>query len=258
MENNFLITKIEKVVLFRKQKSVESYASLLPANELIFDFSGEYTVYFGDTVLKVSPSTVRFLPRGTVSKYEIERSKLGECIDVFFESDKPISSVAFTVHSKSNEYIGSLFKKLFSVWNNKGEGYYFESMSLLYKILSSLQKNNYLPTEQYVKILPAIEEIEQGFLDKSLTNEYLASVCEISESCLKRLFKKKFGVSVKKYIIQKKMNYACELLSVRRYSVNQIAEMCNFSDIYFFSRQFKEQIGVSPTEYIKKYKNQHA
>ena len=94
-------------------------------------------------------------------------------------------------------------------------------------------------------------------MDKSLTNEYLASVCEISESCLKRLFKKKFGVSVKKYIIQKKMNYACELLSVRRYSVNQIAEMCNFSDIYFFSRQFKEQIGVSPTEYIKKYKNQH-
>lgn len=252
MKNDFIITKIDRVVLFRKQKSAEQYPSTLEFNELIFDFSGEYTVYFGDTVLKVSPSTVRFLPRGTVSKYEIERTKLGECIDVFFESDKPISSVAFTIHSKSNEYVGSLFKKLFSVWTNKNEGYYFESISLLYKILSCLQKNNYLPTEQYAKILPAIEEIEQSFLDKSLTNGYLASVCGISESCLKRLFKKKFGLSVKKYIIQKKMNYACELLSVRRYSVNQIAEMCNFSDVYFFSKQFKEQLGVSPTEYIKK------
>ena len=73
----------------------------------------------------------------------------------------------------------------------------------------------------------------------------------------KRLFKKKFGLSVKKYVIQKKINYACELLMVHRYSINQIAEMCNFSDVYYFSKQFKLQIGISPTEYIKKYKNQH-
>lgn len=257
MKKDFIITKIDSVLLFRKQKKAEQYPSTLKLNELVFDFSGEYTVYFGDTVLKVLPNTIRFFPCGTVSKYEIERSKLGECIDVFFSSDKPISDVAFTVNASNNEYVGSLFKKLFSAWNNKNEGYYFKCMSLLYEIFSIIQGNNYLPTKQYLKILPAIDEIERSFLNTSLTNEYLASICGISESCLKRLFKKKFGLSVKKYVIQKKINYACELLMVHRYSINQIAEMCNFSDIYYFSKQFKLQIGISPTEYIKKYKNQH-
>ena len=61
--------------------------------------------------------------------------------------------------------------------------------------------------------------------------------------------------TVKRYIIQKKINYACELLLLGRYSINQIAELCNFSDVYYFSKQFKEQMGVSPTEYIKKHKS---
>ena len=255
MKNDFVITKIDSVLLFRKQKNAESYVSTLPANELIFDFSGEYTVYFGDTVLKVLPNTIRFFPRGTVSKYEIERTKLGECIDVFFQTDRPISNIAFAINASDKEYVGALFKKLFSVWTSKGSGYYFESMSLLYKIFSNIQKDNYLPTEHYLKIAPAIDEIEQSFLNTNLSNGYLASICGISESSLKRLFKKKFGLSVKKYIIQKKMNYACELLLLNRYSVNQIAEMCNFSDVYFFSKQFKSQTGISPTEYIKKYEN---
>ena len=127
MEKNFLITKIEMVVLFRKQKSAESYPSTLLTNELVFDFSGEYTVYFGDTVLKVLPNTIRFFPRGAVPKYEIERTKLGECIDVFFQTDRPISNTALAINASDKEYIGALFKKLFSVWTNKDNGYYFET-----------------------------------------------------------------------------------------------------------------------------------
>ncbi|MBQ4585399.1 MAG: helix-turn-helix transcriptional regulator [Clostridia bacterium] len=252
MEKNFLITKIEMVVLFRKQKSTECYPSTLLTNELVFDFSGEYTVYFGDTVLRVLPNTIRFFPRGTVSKYEIERTKLGECIDVFFQTDRPISNAALAIDAKDKEYIGALFKKLFSIWTNKDNGYYFECMSLLYKIFANIQKNNYLPTKQYLKIEPAIVEIERSFLDRKLTGSYLASICNISEPCLYRLFKKKFGIPIKKYIIQKKMNYACELLRLNRHSINHVAEKCGFSDVYFFSKQFKSQIGISPTEYIKK------
>lgn len=254
MEKNFLITKIENVVLFRKQKKAEQYLSTLNFNELVFDFSGEYTVYFGDCVLKVLPNTIRFFPIGSVSKYEIERTTLGECIDVFFETDRPISNTAFALDVSEKEHIGALFKRLFSIWVSKDDGYYFESLSLLYKIFAEIQKRNYLPSDRYLKIKPAIDEINKDFLNKALSSNYLASLCNISESCLTRAFKKKYGLPIKKYIIQKKINYACELLILNRYSINQIAEMCNFSDVYFFSRQFKSQIGITPSEYIKKHK----
>ena len=140
---------------------------------------------------------------------------------------------------------------MFSVWISKEDGYYFECISLINKIFSELQKRNYLSPELYSKIKPAIDEINKDFLSKDLSSAYLASVCDISESYLKKLFKKKFGVPPKRYIIQKKINYACELLLLGRYSINQIAELCNFSDVYYFSKQFKEQMGVSLQNILK-------
>lgn len=258
MEKDFLITKIHRIVLVHKSTYEEKHLKFpnkLFSNELIYHFSGEATVYFDKYTLKTLPNSIRFLPCGIVSKYEVERDVCGECIDIFFDTDKPISDLAFVINESQREYIGILFKKLFSIWVGKGGGYYFECMSILYKIFAEIQKTHYLPFEQYLKIKPAIDEINNEFLNKSLSSTYLASICNISESYLKKLFKKKFGVPPNKYIIQKKMNYACELLLLGIYSINQIAEMCNFSDVYFFSRQFKAQIGMSPTKYIKKYKS---
>jgi len=59
----------------------------------------------------------------------------------------------------------------------------------------------------------------------------------------------------KRYAISLKINLACDLLSSEMYSVSQVAEMSGYDDIYFFSRQFKEYIGISPTEFIKKFKS---
>ena len=253
-----MVTKINQVILVGKEKYSDKklkFNNTLCCNELIFHYSGDATVYFGDCVLKTSKNVIRFLPKCTVSKYEVERDVCGECIDVFFESDKPVSLSAFTMDVNSKEHIGLLFKKLFSVWVGKDDGYYYESLSLLYKIISEMQKRNYIPYEQYLKIKPAVDEINKDFLNKNLNSNYLASICGISESYLKRLFKEKFGLPPKKYIIQKKMNYACELLLLGRYTINQIADMCNFSDVYFFSKQFKEQIGITPSQYIKKHKS---
>ena len=258
MNDDFLITKIHQVVLVGKEKYPDKkliFNNTLHYNELIFHFSGLATVYFGNTVIKTEKNTVRFLPKGDVSRYEVVRDTIGECIDVFFDTDKPVSIDAFAINANHKEHIGLLFKKMFSVWISKEDGYYFECISLLNKIFSELQKRNYLSHELYSKIKPAIDEINKDFLSKDLSSAYLASVCNISESYLKKLFKKKFGVPPKRYIIQKKINYACELLLLGRYSINQIAELCNFSDVYYFSKQFKEQMGVSPTEYIKKHKS---
>ena len=77
----------------------------------------------------------------------------------------------------------------------------------------------------------------------------------MGESYFQKLFKEIYGISPKKYIIQLKINHACDLLRLERYTVTQIAELCNFSDVYFFSRQFKEYMGITPTQFIKKYRS---
>ncbi len=258
MTEDFVITRINRVILVGKQEYKEAktlFDHNLESNELIFHFSGQATVYFNGKVLETEAGVVRFLPKGKNTQYTIHRKERGECIDIFFDTDRPISESAFTLKCQKSETVGNLFKKLFSLWVGKGDGYYFECISLLYKIFAELKKQNYIPEKQYRAIEPAIKYIQAHFLESKITVDELAVKCGISPSYLKRLFIKKFGIPPTKYIIGLKISYACDLLKSGLYNITQIADICGYTDIYFFSRQFKDYMGISPSAFIKKYKS---
>ena len=258
MEDNFVITEINRVIMVGEEEypaGMVHFLSDVTCNELIFHFSGEAIVYFGDLVLKTAPNTVRFLPKGQVSRYDVLMHDRGECIDIFFQTDRPVSSCAFVSNVSQNEKIATLFKKLFSTWVSKSEGYYFDSVSLLYSIFAELQKNAYAPPPHVKKIEPALKMLHEDFLRERFSLGELAAACGMGNSYFQKLFREIYGMSPKKYMIQLKINHACDLLRLGRYNITQIAELCNFSDVYFFSRQFKEYMGLSPTQFIKKYKS---
>ena len=258
MEFDFIITGIKRVILVGKEEYDEDrsvFSNNVNSNELIYNLSGEITVFFGDDVLETTPGSIRFLPKGRTEKYEVIRKSRGDCIDVFFDTDRPVSEKAFATPSLSNEMIGGLFKKIFATWTAKDDGYYYECISLLYKIFSELQKNNISPKRHRDRIEPGVLELQSRFSDPSLSVGELAERCNMGESYFKRLFKERYGVSPKRYMVQLRINHACELLKTERYSVTHIAAMCGFSDVYFFSRQFKEYMGVSPTVFVKNYKS---
>ncbi len=258
MNTNFNITKINRVILVGKNEYPNltvSFTNNLNHNELIYHINGKSTVHFNGKILDTKENTIRFLPKGENKEYIVEKQERGECIDVFFDTDFPISNEAFVIDLDENVNIGALFRKLFTVWVSRHDGCYFECKSLLYKIFAEIQKTNYLPKEQYNAIKPAIRYIEENFLYNKISVASLAKECGISETYLKKLFNKKFGVSPIKYIIRLKVNHASELLRSNRYSVTQVAEICGYDNIYFFSRQFKEYMGISPTDFINKYKS---
>ena len=258
MEEKFVITEIKRIVMVGKNEYSEpmlSFGHTLNYNELIFHFSGHATVYFDDLVLETKPNTIRFLPQGETGRYDVLRHERGECIDVCFSADRPPSSQAFVMNVAQSEKLGALFKKLFSTWVSKKEGYYFESVSLLYRIFAEMQKDTSIPNRHKSKIAPAMEMIHNEFLTRDFSLNELAAMCGMGESYFQKLFKEIHGISPKKYIIQLKINHACDLLRLERYIVTQIAELCNFSDVYFFSRQFKEYMGITPTQFINKYKS---
>lgn len=258
MKQNFIITGINRVVLVGKNEypqSTTSFPNPLDSNELIYHFSGKSTVYFSGKILDVEENTIRFLPKGNHSEYIVERKNRGECIDICFDTDSPLSEEAFVSKVDENTTIGNLFKKLFAIWVSKNDGYYFECISLLYKIFAEMQKQNYIPQNQYNAIRPAIEHIEENFLGSKISVPYLADKCGISEAYLKKLFIKKFGMPPTKYIIQLKINHACDLLRSERYSITQVANFCGYENVYYFSRQFKNYVGVTPSAFEQRYKS---
>jgi len=258
MEKDFIITQISQIVMVGKERYPEkrtAFGTQVHSNELIFHLSGEVTVFFGDQIMETLPKTVRFLPKGRVSRYEVDRHTPGDCIDIFFLTDRPVASEAFVVDASKTERVGRLFKRIFHTWVSKEEGYYHECIALLYTIFAELEKESYMPSDRFLKIKPALDMIHNCFLQQTPSISELSAVCGISDSYLKQLFKEKYGIPPKKYIIQRKLNHACDLLRMERYSITQVAELCGFSDVYFFSRQFKVHLGITPTQFVKKYKS---
>lgn len=258
MNNNFIIIGISRIILVDKNEYLEKttrFCHRLNNNELIFHFSGASTVTFNGKTHFCEANSVRFLPKGENREYTVTREEYGDCIDVFFETDVPISEDMFCCTIKNADTVKALFKKIFSVWVGKQEGYYFESISLLYKIFAEIQRQDYISGEQYRLIKPAMDYIEESFLNSKISIAFLSQLCGISDSYLKKIFIKKFGVPPVKYIIQLKINYATDLLRSNLYSLEQIAQMCGYDSYYYFSRQFKSYVGISPKSFAEKYKS---
>ena len=57
------------------------------------------------------------------------------------------------------------------------------------------------------------------------------------------------GVNFIDYLTTLRMNKAKELLSSSNYSMKEICAMVGYADPNYFSRSFKKNIGVTPTEF---------
>ena len=253
MNCDFSYLRINNVVYVKSQKADKervSYSPNLKVHQLIFELSGHYDTFLGNSKISATPDSVRFYPKGNFDSYTVFFEENTECINICFESDVPMLDTPGILCQNAPK-LRKLFCQMFFIWSRKDSGYYNECLSVMYKILSELEKKLYLPEKQFEQIKPAIDYINENFLLSKITTEELVSVCSISYTHLKNLFKKKYGLSPQKYITMLKMNYACSLLKFGVYNITKVSEMCGYDDMNFFSRRFKEIFNVSPTQYIK-------
>ena len=66
-----------------------------------------------------------------------------------------------------------------------------------------------------------------------------------------KLFREITNTTVLQYIICLKIEYAKDYIMNENKSIQEIALLCGFNDPYYFSRCFKKQTGVSPSEFRK-------
>ena len=225
--------------------------------QLLYKLSGEAIITFDRKQVTEKADCLRFLPNPAHFRYAplytAEVIEQGESINIGFTSDSPLSNEITVKKYDNSRILKQLFQKLQKYWYYKPDGYYYKSMSVLYDIFAEISKaeTNYLPSHIYSKIQPAIEYIDNNFTNQNIDCDHLANLCNISHTYMTKLFKKRFGITPVKYIMSKKLQYACELINTRHYSINEISEIAGFSNVYYFSRVFKNNIGCSPSEYIK-------
>ena len=98
--------------------------------------------------------------------------------------------------------------------------------------------------------------VNKKYVDESFTDLAL-SLLQISRKYLynakyiSSAFKKKYKVGLNQYITTLRIQYACTLIEQGFTSVESIASLCGYSEPLYFSKVFKNRLGVPPTEHIK-------
>jgi len=103
------------------------------------------------------------------------------------------------------------------------------------------------------KTLDQISFVRQEIIKnpaKKWTLRKMAEMSGYSVSRFSELYRKAYNISPVNDVIEQRISSAKKLLLSGQVSVSQVADMCGFNSINYFSKFFKASTGYAPSEYI--------
>lgn len=252
--DELVITKIG-LAMFIPPNSGATVHNNRPFHGLVLNGDGKRTDYvFSDgTILKTYENALSYLPKG--SYYKALKRLDGEgCFAINFDLLNDVKQAPFSVKIQNYDHFLAYFRKSAEAYAKMDENSNLKIMRNLYDILISLKKEcdrRYLPSKKLSIIEPAIEMINKEYTKMELSVDSLADACGISIAYFRRIFTEKFGMSPKKYIIDRRMDYAKKLLLSGQFFVSEVSQMCGYDEPSQFSREFLKREGISPSMYKK-------
>ncbi|MDR1569718.1 MAG: AraC family transcriptional regulator [Oscillospiraceae bacterium] len=157
-------------------------------------------------------------------------------------------------HIGTRPHLIHLMDDLYRTWLLHEEGYQLRTNAYALLIISellSINRNDYQLSNADLRVRKVVDYIMQHY-GEPLSIAMLAEMVHLNPVYLSSLFRKSLGSSVKQYIKRIRVNSAQFLLEEGIYNITEVATLCGFCDIYYFSRIFKQLKGVSPSTIIKK------
>lgn len=114
-------------------------------------------------------------------------------------------------------------------------------MNLSY-VIQKPGENTFYLAKKYI-----VNHMSEPILPKNICQSIGASSNALYKTVLKHT-----GMSTTEFIRKIKMDEACRLLETTSESISDIAESIGISDVNYFIRVFRKQVGTSPLKYRKK------
>ncbi|MCM4156920.1 AraC family transcriptional regulator [Gramella sp. AN32] len=250
--------------------------------ELVIILKSTGTRFVGDSIEKFQPGEVVLLGENLPhmwlndAEYYNENSKLkAEAIAVHFKVDflgadffkaPELDNIANLLHRSRqgllfpdlDKKIKKKIKKILSVQGVDRITGIIQVLDLLseqneYTYLASQGFANSFDQKDSNNLRKVYEYIFKNF-NGSIGLNQVAEVAQMNPSAFSRFFKKVHNKPFTRYLNEIRIGYACKLLIEEKHKMITICFDAGFNNLSNFNRQFKLIRGMSPTEFMKFYK----
>lgn len=243
--NNELNFKILTVDRFKHKKG-KTAVKPRPYASLGYRVSGKGEFSVNNKGFISAAGNVLFIPQNAA--YDVSYSG-GESIVVHLINCNYFCAENFEITGSAD--VQRLFLDLLSMKNDYSKAN--AKKAIVYNIFQMLSDNAVVSAKTNTDVSERCKRfIDEHFCECDL---HMIDVCKevnISESTLRRIFSAFYGIPPKKYLVQRRLEKAVEMLIEDEKSVKEVAAMCGFDDEKYFSRVIKKKYGCAPSE-IKKY-----
>lgn len=215
------------------------------------DFLCNDTLYFSDN------KHILYIPKGV--SYVLSCSEKCQHYTINFDiaAGQHLFDEFYCYNMELTKNMVAMLNKFYICWELNRSTSDLTCMSRLYEILAHLNFSNsktaYYPRKHFDSISPSVEFLEMHYADPSICNEVIAEVSGISTVYFRKLFTQHYGISPMRFVRQKRINKARNLIENGYTNITEIAESTGFNSIYHFSKAFKQIVGVSPANYAQAF-----
>ena len=240
------VKDIDWIVHFAPQSP--QFTSRNRKNHIIgIKLSGAAEHLFSDRSFTLQENSIYFFNQSENYSVNILRESLA--FSIHFTTFDPIDLPSFFLQINDRSQILRIMERIERQFRLHGHctAGCLSDLYQLFAYFEEVHDKKYLPKG---RIHRAKEYINLHFEEKTCLQK-AAELCGVTQRRFQDLFRESFHSTPNQYIISCKINLARKLLLAQELSVSQIAELCGFSDIYYFSKLFKKETGQTPSQFRK-------
>jgi AraC-like DNA-binding protein len=221
---------------------------------------GKGSLVLNNIIYEVNPNSIFVIPPDIPEQHYPDKNDPWEFYWVNFSGAKAFDLckragflLANPVYSFDADNYIELLDELMT-FNNHRSSQDLLCLSQLYKLLSIIiddrNKSELKPFKnKNMHILNAMLYIDTHLNSCDLSLKDVSTYLNLNPSYFSRIFKSEMGICFSHYLTMSRIQKAENLLENSDYYINQIAAMVGYDNPFYFSREFKRCIGMSPKLY---------
>lgn len=216
-----------------------------PNHIIGLQLSGSAAHDFDNKQFTLYPNSIYFFNQD--EDYSVKILEKCVAFSVHFTTYEPIETESFTIPAGDTSEI---YRRLCKIEKQSlAASYHHSLMSDFYGLcamFTAIRKRSYAPHDQRIGLIR--DYIDGHFMEVGCLDD-AADVCGITRRRFNDIFVRHFSITPNRYLVTRKVEYAKKLLRSKELGIGDIAEMCGFSDIYYFCKVFKKETDMTPGEF---------